>query len=61
MANTIEITVKANDQASGALKNIAGWEKELMDEERLFMTQIGKRFIKNDAPIPNVYPDDLLF
>ncbi len=52
--------LKSKD-VSGALKNIAGWEKELMDEERLFMTQIGKRFIKNDAPIPNVYPDDLLF
>lgn len=52
--------LKAKD-VSGALKTIGGWEKELQDEERIMMSQIGKRFIKHDKPIPNVYPDDIYF
>lgn len=37
---------------SGALKNISGWEKELVDQEKTMMSQVGNRYIKHDKPIP---------
>lgn len=43
--------LKAKD-VSGALKNITGWEKELIDAERAFYQQVGNRYVKPDKPIP---------
>lgn len=51
--------LKAKD-VSGALKDISGWESELMASERTFMMQVGNRYVKPDRPIPTTYTDDYL-
>lgn len=43
--------LKAKD-VSGAIKDISGWERELADDESAFFAQAGRRYVKQDKPIP---------
>lgn len=52
--------LKSKD-VSGALKNIGGWEKELVEEEAAFFSQVGRRYVKNDKPIPTYDPEEFIW
>lgn len=56
----LRATIRAlkSKDVSGALKNVAGWEKELAEAERVFMMQVGNRYVKPDRPIPTSYSDN---